>query len=372
MPPGPTRLACDDHATNCSAGMTKAHAARWRTPRWQSTRARPGQRDRLDPATATTLLVARPAPQPPLPQDDDRGHHEHGAGQLGRGTAFEHAVPHLFDADRDRGDVEVLDRGEVGQCLHGDQRRPGGQGRAGERQQHAPGRRRRRQAQRAGGVVGRGRLLAERGTGLQVDVGIQRQREHDDGHPHRTRVEQGAVGTRQATQDATAPGRAHRAGRWRRIPARRRAWPMATRASTTGCGSPGKRWTAVSQARPPPMTRVRDDDADHQDERGHDHLEQAGLPQQSPDIGRRRQQRQQHAGQRCDDRRGHHGGSPAPGPAHAASTRRRRCRPPRGARARRRRRVLLARCARSVALTGSPTRPATRRRHGCGSRIRSR
>ena len=141
---------------------------------------------------------AGPAPQHPFEPDGEQGEHEHQRGQFGGRVAVVGAPPDPEHADRHRVDAEVLDGGEVGERLHHDHGGPGGDRRTQHREHDAPRRLGRRGPERAGDEVGAGRLVAQRGPGQQVHVGVERERERDDGAGHRSDV--GEPGIRDPNQ----------------------------------------------------------------------------------------------------------------------------------------------------------------------------
>ena len=140
------------------------------------------QLDGLDAAAgADRLAEACPTARDALQGDGQQREAEDQGGELARRVAVVGAPPDAEHPDGDGVHAEVLDRGEVGERLHHDHGRAGGDGRADEGQHDAPGGLAGRGAEDPGGVVGAGRLVAQRGAGQQVDVGVQHQGEGGDG-----------------------------------------------------------------------------------------------------------------------------------------------------------------------------------------------
>ena len=136
-------------------------------------------------AGAAVAIEPGAAAQSPLRGEHEQREQQHDGRESGRGLPVEGALPHLVDAHRDGLHVEVLHRGEVGQGLHQNQRESRGECRSGQRRDDPPSGPGVPGTERAGRLVAGRRLLGQRGAGEQVDVGVEAQRQHDDGAAER-------------------------------------------------------------------------------------------------------------------------------------------------------------------------------------------
>ena len=129
---------------------------------------------------AAGLSESRAPASDPFEPDREQREGEHHRGELAGRVAVVRAAPDPEHADRHGVDPEVLHRGEVGERLHHHDRAPGGDRRTDQREHDAAGGLGRSRAERACGVVGPGRLVAQRGACQQVHVRVEHEREGDD------------------------------------------------------------------------------------------------------------------------------------------------------------------------------------------------
>ena len=262
------------------------------------------QLHRLDAGALTARLAeAGTAAQHPLQTGCHHGEQEHDGGDLTGSVTIVGAAPDAEHADGHRLDVEVLHRGEIGQRLHGDDGRPGGDGRPEHRHDDATRRRRPGGAERPGDEVGGRRLVAQGGTGEQVHIRVQRQGQGENGARHRAHL-----GEPRITAQLVPPPHLDRAGH----PEHRRGdeaenvtrhgeWQHqrpaqhAASGEVVGADQPG-------QSHPQPDRDHEHPDRQH--ERGDHLVRQPGLPLLAPHL----RVRPQHAGRQHGDRHDGEGG----------------------------------------------------------------
>ena len=146
----------------------------------------------------------------PALDQQQRQHEQHqDGGQLRRRDRLAHGEPCPVDAGREGIDREILHRPEIGQHLHQHQRQPGDDRRPRQGQGHAEEAAVGAASQRPADFQHADRLFQEGGARQQVDVGVQHQRQHDDGAAQRPDFREPVVAPRPAHH--LAQRRLHRA-----------------------------------------------------------------------------------------------------------------------------------------------------------------
>ena len=116
-----------------------------------------------------------------LDEDQERGDGDQDQGDLRRALAISEPVPGAVDRRRECMDAVVLHRSKVGERLEEGQHGAGRDGRACQRQGHAPESSPRSMPQDATGLEQRLRLHQEGGARRQIDVGVEDEGEQE-GH----------------------------------------------------------------------------------------------------------------------------------------------------------------------------------------------
>jgi hypothetical protein len=162
------------------------------------------------PVAAGGVVIARLAPRPALQHDQQEHEAHHQRRELRRRRGVAEPEPGAEDAGGEGRHAEILHRAVVRQRLHQRQRQAGDHRRARQRQRDAeesgPGAR----AQGAADLEHADGLLQEGGARQQIHVGIQHQRQHDDGAAQRADLRKPVVTVGPAEQLAQ-PG-LHRTG----------------------------------------------------------------------------------------------------------------------------------------------------------------
>ena len=131
------------------------------------------------------VMEALLAPGKALGQYQDHHEEQQHRGQLGRPGDVVHVHPDVEDAQREGVDGKEIDRAEIVQRLHQDQRQADHDARPGQRQgdkkETLPG----PPAQHPAGLQHAHRLLDKGGPGEQIDIGVEHQRHHGGGAAQR-------------------------------------------------------------------------------------------------------------------------------------------------------------------------------------------
>ena len=157
------------------------------------------------------LVIARPPPPRPLEQHDQRHERQDHQRDLRRPAGVLALEPGGEDAGVQGLDAEIADHAVVRDRLHHRDRGARDDRWPGQRQAHAaeqppaPG------AERARGLVGRGGLLEPGGAGQQVDIGVERGRQHHHRRLDRADAREPVVAGR-GVAHRLAQRRLHRAG----------------------------------------------------------------------------------------------------------------------------------------------------------------
>ena len=127
----------------------------------------------------------------PLGSKQEGDEQQHDAGQLGGTAEIGPLRPSGVDAGRQRLHAEVLHGSEIVEAFHQDKRQAGGERRAGHRKGDRAESTHGSAAKGPRHLQGTNGLLNERGSGGEINVGVEDRAEHEDGAWQRTDVRDG-------------------------------------------------------------------------------------------------------------------------------------------------------------------------------------